>query len=317
MTGGEKIVPLAVHPAPPPAPPPRPPFRRTAAPPRPPDRNNPSPEVSHVVSRGHPSHGELRGTLRGDQVRDAADGARRRRSFGRLPRRPAGPRSPRRGAREDPVLAARRLPRLLAGVRAVAPRDERIQRDAGAKRPRVGSAGGGRPLPRRDGEAVQLDRGAARDGGLFRQSDVPRARRRRQAPGDPRAVHARGQDARGRRPGQSPRPLDHRRPADGSAAAVRRRHGEGRRHVAAGRRELVARDERRRSGSLDSVVGRTGEPHEPRVPVRAYGGEQQDRGARLRAGRARRGARVALRARHSLAADRGDAGGESSEASSP
>jgi hypothetical protein len=59
-----------------------------------------------------------------------------------------------------------------------------------------------------------------------------------------------------------------------------------------------------------ATLRRTGEPHEPRVPVRAYVREQQDRGARLCAGRARRGARVALRARHSLAADRGDAGGK-------
>ena len=103
---------------------------------------------------------------------------------------------------------------------------------------------------------------------------------------------------------------DHRRHAVRGAAALRGRHFQGRGHLAAGCRSVLAGGQWRAGAPrLVSFLGRTREPDEPRLHVLPRPDTRSGRGARVRRGRDHRGARVALRARHPAAADRGPSGG--------
>ena len=168
-----------------------------------------------------------------------------------------------------------------------------------------------RPLQGLPRAAARLGRGEARDGRLLGQPRLPRRRRRGEEEGDPRRARAGLQVARGERPGQSARPLDHR-----AACSSRRRRRTG----------ATSPRPRPRCGGASRCPGRR-RWRRRRCPAWApsWGGPENlmnlaymyshvptpDRAAALAyaEGAVDGGARMALRARHPPAADRGAAGG--------
>ena len=205
-----------------------------------------------------------------------------------------------------------RVPRLLARLRAVEARDERVQRDADAGRPREGPARRGRAVRGGAPEAPRLDGGAARAGRLLGQPHLPRRQRRGEEEGDPGGRRARPSSSSWRTRATT-------RARSGSAAewsSPRRR-----------RSAETSRRRRRRSGTASRARGarRVERPDAPPW-VPAWGGPENmmnlaymyahapppdravalayaERGRRRRAG-------VALRPRRPDAADRGAPGGK-------